>query len=84
MRVQATCVHFYSVHSMNLAVLGGAVDICSCMFPIVVAAVTHVACLQAGLKAAYINRSNTPFPGFFPQPDAEFTSFEHLAKALGK
>ena len=38
--------------------------------------------MQAGLKAAYINRDGTPYPGFFAQPDAEFTSFEKLADAL--
>ncbi len=40
--------------------------------------------MQAGLKAAYINRDGTPYPGFFAQPDAEFTSFEDLADALCK
>ncbi|DBA82844.1 hypothetical protein WJX77_008348 [Trebouxia sp. C0004] len=37
---------------------------------------------EAGLKAAYINRDGTPYPGFFAQPDAEFTSFEKFADAL--
>jgi len=40
--------------------------------------------MQAGLKAAYINRDGTPYPGFFAQPDAEFKSFEKLADALCK
>ena len=38
--------------------------------------------LQAGLKAAYINRTQTPYPEFFAKPDAEHTSFEKLADAL--
>ncbi len=40
--------------------------------------------MQAGLKAAYINRDGTPYPRFFALPDAEFTSFENLANALCK
>ncbi len=40
--------------------------------------------MQAGLKAAYINRGGTPYPRFFALPDAEFTSFENLANALCK
>lgn len=37
---------------------------------------------EAGLKAAYINRDDTPYPAFFTQPDAEYQSFEKLADAL--
>lgn len=40
--------------------------------------------MQAGLRAAYINRDDTPYPTFFAQPDAEYSSFEHLARALGQ
>ena len=40
--------------------------------------------LQAGLKAAYINRDDTSYPIFFAQPDAEFSNFEKLADDLCK
>ena len=43
-----------------------------------------LAILQAGLRAAYINRDKTPYPDFFAQPDAEFASFESMADALCK
>ena len=40
--------------------------------------------MQAGLRAAYINRDDTPYPDFFAQPDAEYSSFEQMARALGQ